>query len=225
MESVLGHSKACCNIPPVISKGYGEKGKYETIGGLKTYVTGSRSSKKAILVIYDIFGFFPQTLQGADILASSPEGYQIFMPDFFEGAPASIDWYPPVTDDQRPHYIEGVYGAKVWGVVGYCWGGKVVSLTSGKGTRWKAAAQAHPARMDIMDAEIVIPTCVLASEEEGEEMVNPWAEKLTVEKHVERFGDQLHGFLSARADLEDGKVRGEYERGYNIFLDWFAKHL
>ena len=36
MPSVLGHSAACCNIPPVISKGYSEKGKYETINGLKT---------------------------------------------------------------------------------------------------------------------------------------------------------------------------------------------
>ena len=31
-----GHSAACCNIPPIISKGYEPKGKYETIGGLKT---------------------------------------------------------------------------------------------------------------------------------------------------------------------------------------------
>jgi hypothetical protein len=37
MESIDGHSEACCNIPPIISKGYQHKGKYETIGGgLKT---------------------------------------------------------------------------------------------------------------------------------------------------------------------------------------------
>jgi dienelactone hydrolase len=57
-----------------------------------TDVTGSVSAKKAILVIYDIFGFFPQTIQGADILAASEE-YQVFMPDFFEGQPADIAWY------------------------------------------------------------------------------------------------------------------------------------
>jgi hypothetical protein len=32
---------------------------------------GAASVKKAILVIYDILGFFPQTIQGADILAAS----------------------------------------------------------------------------------------------------------------------------------------------------------
>lgn len=31
-----GHSAACCSIPPIVSKGYEQKGKYETIGGLKT---------------------------------------------------------------------------------------------------------------------------------------------------------------------------------------------
>lgn len=31
-----GHSAACCSIPPIVAKGYQEKGRYETIGGLKT---------------------------------------------------------------------------------------------------------------------------------------------------------------------------------------------
>ena len=57
-------------------------------------VTGSESAKQAILVIYDIFGFFPQTIQGADILSTSDEAhqYQVFMPDFFQGEPADIAW-------------------------------------------------------------------------------------------------------------------------------------
>jgi hypothetical protein len=35
-QAMHGHSAACCSIPPIISKGYEPKGKYETIGGLKT---------------------------------------------------------------------------------------------------------------------------------------------------------------------------------------------
>jgi hypothetical protein len=103
------------------------------------------------LVIYDIFGFFPQTLQGADILAHSDEEhqFQVFMPDWFEGSPADISWYPPDTDEKGkklgeffqtaaapPKTVERVKkvmselqsqnpGIKEWGVVGYCWGGKV----------------------------------------------------------------------------------------------------
>jgi hypothetical protein len=62
---------------------------------LPTDVTGSASAKKAIFVIYDVFGFFEQTIQGADILAQGAkgEGYQVFMPDFFDGNPADIAWY------------------------------------------------------------------------------------------------------------------------------------
>jgi hypothetical protein len=73
---------------------------------LKTYTTGP-SSSSGILVIYDIFGFFPQTIQGADILSGlhhkdseSQRKFKIFMPDFFEGKPADISWYPPDTDEK-----------------------------------------------------------------------------------------------------------------------------
>lgn len=80
--------------------------------------------------------------------------------------------------------------------------------------------------LDLEDAaKITIPTCLLPSEDEKLETVDPWVAKLTVEKYVERFGDQKHGWMSARADLEDEKVKSEYERGYRIFLEWFAKHL
>jgi hypothetical protein len=80
--------------------------------------------------------------------------------------------------------------------------------------------------MDPAEAvKITIPTCVLASEDESAEDVEKWDKELKVEKHIERFGDQLHGWMSARADLEDEKVRKEYERGYGIFLGFFGKYL
>jgi hypothetical protein len=31
-----GHSEACCNIPPIVAKGYDTKGSYEELGGYKT---------------------------------------------------------------------------------------------------------------------------------------------------------------------------------------------
>jgi hypothetical protein len=91
------HSAACCSVPPVVAKDYSPKGKYITVDGLKTYATGPSDAKKAILIVYDIFGFFPQTIQGADVLATGDKEnqYQVFMPDFFEGSPADISWYPP----------------------------------------------------------------------------------------------------------------------------------
>ena len=36
MPATSGHSAACCNVPPVVAKGYQAKGSYEDTGGFKT---------------------------------------------------------------------------------------------------------------------------------------------------------------------------------------------
>jgi hypothetical protein len=58
---------ACCKLPPVEAE-YSPKGSYEKINGYKTYVTGPEDSDKAIVAIYDIFGFSPQILQGVSLV-------------------------------------------------------------------------------------------------------------------------------------------------------------
>ncbi len=88
-------SHACCTVPPVVTDGYKEKGEFITINGMKTYTTGSKDAKSAILVVYDIFGFFPQTLQGADILAygDKEKQYQVFMPgELPSSSPNARSW-------------------------------------------------------------------------------------------------------------------------------------
>lgn len=64
-----------------------------TRSDLRVDVTGPAEAKKAIVVIYDIFGYFEQTLQGADILAYSDhhQPYKVFMPDWFKGKPCPIE--------------------------------------------------------------------------------------------------------------------------------------
>lgn len=72
------------------------------------------------------------------------------MPDFFDGKPADISWYPPDTDEKGkklgeffsgiaappktvgrvPKVLEELRAkeagnVKGWGILGYCWGGKV----------------------------------------------------------------------------------------------------
>ena len=248
MPAQHGHSQACCNVPPVISKGYDNKGDYEEISGLKTYATGPSDAKKGILVIYDIFGYFHQTLQGADILAA--DKHRVLIPDFFEGEPCPIEWYPP-TDEEKQKNLGGFFqknpptkavkqipdiikAAKAkypsvtdWAIIGYCWGGKVVSLvTSGEGNPFKVGAEIHPAMVDPKEAEgIKVPLLLLASKEEPAEDVAKFEAALTGPKHVETFKDQVHGWMAARADLEDERVKEEYSRGYQTVLDFFAKHL
>ena len=114
-----------------------------------------------------------------------------------------------------------------WGMIGYCWGGKCVSLIAGKpNTAFKAAVQTSPAMVSPEDAEkVTIPMCMLASKEEPADDVKKYDEALKVKKHIETFDTQIHGFMSARADLSDDGVKKEYERGYKVALQWFHDHL
>jgi len=201
--------------------------------------------------VFDIFGYFDQTLQGADILANGDDHhkYAVFVPDWFNGEPCPIEWYPPNTEEKQQklggfiqkHPAPGV-AAKMpafiralsarypsiasWGVIGYCWGGKVVSLvTSGAGNPFAVAAEVHPAAVDPGDAaSIGVPLIMLASKEEPAEVVEQFGSALKGPSHVERFEDQIHGWMAARADLSDARVREEYARGYKTVLDFFAKY-
>jgi hypothetical protein len=91
----------------------------------------------------DIFGFFEQSLQGADIISTSgaTDKYRVFIPDWFHGEPADISWYPPQNDEHKknlgaffgknspprvaglvPDYVKAVGEEypeiKTWGIIG-----------------------------------------------------------------------------------------------------------
>ena len=102
------YSKACCTLPPAVAENYTPKGSFETIGGNKTYLTGSKTSKKAILWMYDIFGFSPATLQGADILAAG--GYLVAIPDLLNSRFAEAAWFGNATDEQKQDQAESLEG-------------------------------------------------------------------------------------------------------------------
>ncbi|KAK4453491.1 Carboxymethylenebutenolidase [Podospora aff. communis PSN243] len=250
MPASHGHNEACCNIPPIVGSGYNAKGQYDQVDGLKTYVTGPHDATKGIVVIYDIFGYFDQTIQGADILAtSSDQKFKVFIPDWFAGNPCPIEWYPPDNEDKQKKLgawfggnppngaaerlpglvkaLEAKYPSiKSWGVFGFCWGGKVVSLvTSGSSNPFAIGGTAHPAMVDPKDAEgIKVPFILLASGEEPDDTVKKFEDTLKVAKHVETFKDQVHGWMAARADLSKDRVKEEYARGYKTVLSFLVKN-
>ena len=113
--------------------------------------SGPSHATTAIFIIYDIFGFSDQALQGADILAhaDSSHQYQVFVPDFFLGKPLSHEDYPPDTEEKQkrlgaffggpanpqenaqkvPKLVKEIgekfSGIQKWASLGMCWGGKV----------------------------------------------------------------------------------------------------
>ncbi|KAI1382978.1 Alpha/Beta hydrolase protein [Hypoxylon trugodes] len=254
MPATHGHNEACCNIPPVVSTGYITKGSYEELGGYKTYVTGPADAEKGIISVYDAFGYFDQTLQGADILATSDkhQKYKVFVTDWFKEKPLPIEWFPPDTEEKQkgvgeffgnpenlpptvaaklPEYVKALQAAnpsiKSWGILGYCWGGKVASLvTSSESSLFKVAAAVHPGMVDPADANgIKVPFILLASGDEPVEKIKEFDDRLKVpKKHVETFSDQVHGWMAARADLANPRVKEEYVRGYQAVLDFFGKN-
>lgn len=170
------------------------------------------------------------------------------MPDFFEGEPCNIEWYPPTDDDKKaklgkwfenrgpPMGVEKLPGIvndiklsnpniARFAAVGFCWGGKVVSITSAAGTPFKVGAQSSPAFVDPTDAEkVTIPMLMLASKDEPAEDVKKYEAALKVPHQVDTI-PEVHGYMTARADLEDASNKKAYEAGYQTVLEFFAKHL
>lgn len=188
-------------------------------------------------------------IQGADILAYGSEEshqYQVFVPDFLRGQYADHSWFPPDTAEKGQAlgaYFQGPANpAKAlgeipsvikeatsksngtitkWAGLGLCWGGKIVTLNSGSSSPFAAVVSAHPAMVDPADAEnISIPFALLASKDEDAAAVKGFADGLKVPKLIETFGDMPHGWMAARGDLSDAKVKEEFKRGYETTLEF-----
>ncbi|TEY49946.1 hypothetical protein BOTCAL_0281g00040 [Botryotinia calthae] len=106
-------SAACCKGTPISLHGpeYKLSGEFIDVEGTKYYVTGPENAKSSILLVYDIFGFWTQTLLGADILAatktSSSQGMKVFVPGFFgPGNEADIAYWPADTDKKWDYILK-----------------------------------------------------------------------------------------------------------------------
>ncbi|KAK7740566.1 hypothetical protein SLS53_005410 [Cytospora paraplurivora] len=216
---------ACKEIPPV-SESYTEKGQYETFDGLKTYVTGPADATRAVIDIYDIFGFASQTLQGADRLAEHIGDALVLVPDLLEGSYAEHGWIPPDTPEKQEAFGRLLAGpADIQRAVGrLLWVG-----CAGEGPR----ADGHfsvISRLDAADAEALnVPHICLASPDEPADAVSQVKEVLSKPGrtgHVETYGRPMfHGWMGARANLADEENARQYERGYKQVADFLAKYI
>eukprot|EP00882_Tetradesmus_deserticola_P030365 GHRQ01034086.1.p2 GENE.GHRQ01034086.1~~GHRQ01034086.1.p2 ORF type:complete len:104 (+),score=20.23 GHRQ01034086.1:197-508(+) len=93
----------CCAAGSPVSVDYTPKGSFEQFGCVPVYITGSGS--KAIIAIYDIFGFkYPQFQQVCDRLAAA--GYVVVAPDIFRGQPWDMDKMPPKPEDNLMGWMQ-----------------------------------------------------------------------------------------------------------------------
>ncbi|TGO86213.1 hypothetical protein BPOR_0323g00060 [Botrytis porri] len=222
---------ACNTIPPVTKVDYKTKGTWETFAGVPVYVAGASKPTNVLMVIYDIFGAAPQTLQGADLLAAALEPLDtvVIVPDLFNGEKAQAEWFKDSSEEAKAAkaaFVEFAYAidrwekligevvadcgkkwdsAKVWACLGLCWGGKVAAATSRKETPWIVSGQVHPGRLTKEDAEkITIPHIVLASNSEDAEAVQEYKDVLEAGNGVvETYSTMHHGWMGARANLRN----------------------
>ncbi|CRG83121.1 putative AIM2 family protein C30D10,14 [Talaromyces islandicus] len=239
----MSTSTACCQRTPI---GASEPVPVHKIAGLDTYVAGNISSKNGVIVVYDIFGFYPQTLKGADRLAEQLNAVAL-VPDYLEGVYADHSWTPP---DRAAFFVNNAAPPKVipkvqatiaeaktkfpsvekWAILGLCWGGKLAALVSTEGTDFVASGQVHPGLLDPNDAKsITIPHIVLASKDEDAAVMAEYKTALEgragLDSYVDTYSNMHHGWMGARANLEDAENKKEFERGYKEIGDFFAKYL
>jgi len=248
MATIHNSNTACCSIPPVQSS-YQPAGTTKAYAGFKkAYVTGPEDTGRALIGVYDIFGFYPQTQQGADILAKTLDA-KVVLPDFFEpDAPFSASDYPPDTDEKKaklqaffggPAKIDKAVanvkkvgetlkgdGAKNVVVYGYCWGGKVATLV-GADSSFDAVAAIHPAMLSAGDADsLAVPLGLFPSKDEPideyEKLVKAISTKPFASKNAyKHYPTMHHGWAAARADLNDPENKKQYEDVYGTLAGFY----
>jgi len=248
---VVNSNPACCSIPPVKSN-YTPKGIYEAYAGFKkVYITGPpKRSDMAIVAVYDIFGFKPQTQQGADMLATAMNA-TVFMPDFFEpDEPFPVDRFPPESDKDKedlqkffsgPADVQNAVkslnrvgealkkdGAKWIGAYGMCWGGKVVILAGQDDSIFNGIAMMHPAMLGPDDGEkLAVPLGMFISKDEPkddcEKIMKSLEDKPFAAKNMYKYYPTMfHGWAAARANLEDPENKKQFEDVYARLQEFFA---
>ncbi|KAG9004821.1 hypothetical protein FRB90_010683 [Tulasnella sp. 427] len=252
------------SIPPVVSdtESYKPKGEFVSFEHTdkekfakdpitRAYVTGPTGTGKTIIVIFDIFGFFNQTVQGADLIAETVQA-KVIMPDFFRDQPMDIKLYPPTTDDAKKKIstffqVQGNFGDRIpelldlvkgeknngaqkVGLIGYCWGGKMSVLANATG-EFAGTASVHPAMWARADAEkLKAPVAIYPSQDENKEEFDafmeiankyPWAS----ENDYKLYDNMFHGWAAARGDLSNADNLKAYEDVYTRLSDFFKNTL
>ncbi|KAG8902892.1 hypothetical protein FRC01_009436 [Tulasnella sp. 417] len=246
-SEIVNNNTACCKVPTV-QHDYTGKGEYKSYADMdKVYMVGPEGTGKAIIIIYDIFGYFPQTLQGADLLADAV-GARVLMPDFLMGKPWPADKFPPQTKTEEAQlqlyfgttanplltvpYINRVAeelkkeGATKVGVLGFCWGGKL-SIKCGSQSWVDGIAAIHPAMLTASDADnIQVPLALFPSVdepvEEYEGIVKALSDKPWSDKNAYKvYPSVSHGFAAARANLTDPDGKAQFEDVYTRTAAFF----
>lgn len=218
---------------------------------MDAYVTGPADAKNVVVCIYDIFGMWNQTQQGADMLTEYL-GAKVVMPDFLRGKPWPVEAFPPRDEAEKKKMsewfdtignisdrlgdIQNVVkelkesGYEKFGLYGFCWGGKIASMCGNEGTPFVGVAQVHPAFVGPDDSKsLTVPVAFFPSKDEAKDDVDGYWKNLQeshpelVEKSMfKHYTENHHGFAAARADLKDESNFASFKDVYGRLATFFA---
>ncbi|KAJ5156308.1 hypothetical protein N7492_009111 [Penicillium capsulatum] len=224
-------------------------GKTKNINGVDTYLVSPKDNKnpeKAVIILTDIFGLFPNAKLLADEFANN--GYLTLIPDLFRGDQISIAdadagkmnipaWLPnhqPTTVDpivdSTIKYARETLGVKQIGAVGYCFGAKYV-IRFLKPGKIDVGYSAHPSFVTHEElGAIQGPFSIAAAQtdsifttqlrHESEETLikagQPW--------QINLFSGVSHGF-AVRGDLNDKTQKWAKEQAFCQAVAWFNQYL
>jgi len=238
--------KECCTRPPVQSN-YSPKGAITKLGDLDIYETVDKTSKRMLILIYDIFGMTPNPKQFADIVGAS--GYRVVIPDVFRGKPYPEEGFPPKDFTElmawvktagswdnivKPdlvnliaHYKKQVVTS--FGIFGFCFGGKMSVLAATHlSDDIKGAGLIHGSMIEIDEANYVKAPILLVPSKDEPDML-PFA-KIVKERlgedscvHV-RLEDMFHGYAGARGDFTNELNRKRVDETIELLVKFFDKH-
>lgn len=219
----------CCAAGAPVSLEYTPKGSVQDLAGVPCFVSGDPSSTRAIIGIYDIFGFSPQFMQVADKLAAA--GFLVVAPDVFRGKPWSMDKFPPKPEDNFMPWLQGfswegvvskdvtavVAALKAKGVssfasVGWCWGASMaVQAAAADPGSFKATAFLHPSMFGHEKELVAKLQCPLASFSTPGDPLEAMQEVMDgtqwgPECVYRRVENMIHGYCGARGKFDDPEV-------------------
>jgi carboxymethylenebutenolidase len=243
MSTISVLSSHCTENPPVLSPTCGS-GTVVEFAGLKTYITGSESSSRAILLLSDAFGYeAPNLRKLADKVAEA--GFFVVVPDYFYGDPVNPDgpndmvrWLNTHTTEKGCETSRAIIaalkskGMTAVGAAGYCWGGSVV-VKLAKFDDLKAGVVVHPGRLTVEEIEQVkIPVSLLGAETDehcpAEDITNlgrVLAKNLGIDNcFVKIFPGVTHGWALRYKPDNENAVRSAEESHIDM-LDWITKYV
>ena len=165
----------------------------------------------------------------------------------FMSGPANPDKTVPLIVPMMEEIKRAHPEIESWAILGFCWGGKIAALVSQEESLFKASGQCHPSLADTDDAKkVTIPMVFLPSQDEDPEVSEPvvhvtmelivrsmqamdlYAKTLKTaspNSYYETFADQVHGWMTSRADFNDVRKFEEYLRGYRVARTFFSQFL